>query len=626
MGIDQTFLDVIKDQVGKDFQDVKQSDAVKAILNHIDYDKFIENPRSYIQELFDDKGSMFPPILTNVWEARILQALHLKHIEQRIKTQPVANIPSLNDPKTDKVINGKVVTFRCIIQDCLDQEVCPSELTTENAVSGETICTSTLLRDITEKELDSCKTVVRKDNASERELFIAITPPGENAWVSETKVEAKGFGATEKRMKMDTDDVVDDSTLIPLPNYMELFPELFKNIGDAKPVVCLLKVYESTLKPNDLVEVAGIIEIEDPRAGNGASGDMSEELQDDYPKFWKLPKLFVFSCLKLADGNPQIPIIEEKMFPVFPMSDLDLTGCAQILRDILTLALGGDRTAAVFAMVALASRIIRREDAGLGPIGKYVLNLNGISQSSDIAETFQRVVKRLIPRTLALNFTINDVHSWNLTPRKNVHTNQLESALFQMAGGTHVLINETQLGVGQFNDAGRHNIAVLTELLTTQQVKYDYTYQFPAIAVDSPVIVLSDTLSVLPVDIRIAVKPDAKLTVEERNSRIEQLMSEWGSQLQAYLSIIREVSLLSHPVFAEETLNDDFEAFFRIRNKEGFKTKMSAAQFSTFITSCRLWGIYKGELSISRSSLMFWKDLEVIKDQRSGTTPTPTNQ
>jgi len=42
----------------------------------------------------DDKGSMFPPILTNVWESRILQALHLKHVERRIKMQPVANVSS----------------------------------------------------------------------------------------------------------------------------------------------------------------------------------------------------------------------------------------------------------------------------------------------------------------------------------------------------------------------------------------------------------------------------------------------------------------------------------------------------------------------------------------------------
>ncbi|ODN05273.1 Mini-chromosome maintenance complex-binding protein, partial [Orchesella cincta] len=623
MGVDQPFWDDITNQLCTDFQDLKQPDSVKAIWNHIDYDKFLENPRTYIQELFDDKASMFPPVLTNVWEARILQALHLKHVERRVQLQPTVNIPSLNDPKTDKIINGQVVTFRCIIQDCLDQEVCPSELSTENVINGETVSTSTLLRDITANELETCKTIVRKDNASERELYIAITPPGENYWVSESKVEAKGFGAEEKRMKMDTDNVDGDLKLIPLPDYSELFPELFKNIGEAKPIACLLKVYDSTLKPNDLVEVAAIIELEDPRSPNDSDREMPDELQDDYPKFWKLPKLFVFSCLKLADGNPQILMMEEKLFPVFPLSNINLSDCAQILRDILALALGGDRSAAVYAMVALAARIIHREDSGFGPLGKYVLNLSGIPESSDIPETFQRVIKRLIPRVLLLNFTIQDAQSWKLTPRKNAHTNQLESGMFQMAAGTHILINETRLTVGQFDDNGRHNIGVLKELILNQHVKYDYTYQFPSIAVDSPVIILSDTSSVLQADMKIPVKPDTKLTMEERHSRIEQLMSEWGPQLQAYLSIVRSLSLITHPTFAEQSLNEDFESFFRIRNQDGFKTKMAAAQFSTFITSCRLWGVYKGELSISRGGLMFWKDLEIIRDQRIGTAPTP---
>jgi len=52
MGADKPFWNVISDQLLTEFQDVKQTESVKAIWNHIDYDKFIENPREYIQELF----------------------------------------------------------------------------------------------------------------------------------------------------------------------------------------------------------------------------------------------------------------------------------------------------------------------------------------------------------------------------------------------------------------------------------------------------------------------------------------------------------------------------------------------------------------------------------------------
>lgn len=61
-------------------------------------------------------------------------------------------------------------------------------------------------------------------------------------------------------------------------------------------------------------------------------------------------------------------------------------------------------------------------------------------------------------------------------PKKNYDTNSMEAGMMQMLDGTSLIIDETKLESGKFENNGVHNIKAIAELIEDQKVTYDFQY------------------------------------------------------------------------------------------------------------------------------------------------------
>ena len=76
----------------------------------------------------------------------------------------------------------------------------------------------------------------------------------------------------------------------------------------------------------------------------------------------------------------------------------------------------------------------------------------------------------------------------------------------QLAASTILLLDETMLEAGTLTQIGIRNVESLKSLSTLQDLEYDFQYHQMRIPVDIPLIVLSDTKSIIPVDVSITLR------------------------------------------------------------------------------------------------------------------------
>lgn len=111
-----------------------------------------------------------------------------------------------------------------------------------------------------------------------------------------------------------------------------------------------------------------------------------------------------------------------------------------------------------------------------------------------------------MPFVSVFNSTTQSLSNMMFSSRKNYDTNLMEQGyLATLTPGTVLIIDETNMVPGKIINNGVKNIKALATLIEEQQVELDFQYYQQMLPVTIPVLVLSETRSMLKNTIHVPV-------------------------------------------------------------------------------------------------------------------------
>lgn len=479
-------------------------------------------------------------------------------------------IPLLN-PVKPAVKDGQICRFRGMIQDMPNPVYYYSKYEVCNKVTGEKeLRCGKYIDSLCCEENESLNLDSSACENGERRPYFLVPVPGVSEW-AQIKSEScvlPGSAKTEnnetnihkesKRSAEDMEvDIVENETLkrhcsqaagrsLPAPD------ENTKALNDAEIIGCLVVLYDTSdaaLKLNEVLEVVGFVYSEPMPSNN-------DEFDDAYkPPSPLTPRLHAVSFKKIANFNPLVKSIECS-------NNSEIIAEADSIRSDLHLALSqlffGDRLVADYLICHFLARIYHRDDTGV-ILGKFSLNISQLPGSYFSTEFFT-ILSKLLPKTVYFPFTIDSLNKSQMLSRKNYKTGHLEAGILQLSDHTHLVIDETKLTEGKLVDTGVKNVSALQCLIKQQKLDYDFTYYSVGFSTDIPVLILSQTKSILPSDIQLSIVPDNRCSskIEESFAAVNKFLNESLLQkIRVYLSVASNLSFTLPETF-QSTIQDDF--------------------------------------------------------------------
>ncbi|KAL2896093.1 Mini-chromosome maintenance complex-binding protein [Bienertia sinuspersici] len=389
-------------------------------------------------------------------------------------------------------------------------------------------------------------------------------------------------------------DIVNDKTALsfqPPNSEMNSFP-------------CLVKVYdspESDLKLNEIFEFIGVLSHDSEIAVNKDESDMlSNSFYEDnlvqLPPS-KVPRIHCLVHKKLVVGD----FVDRS--PMTNPNPSLIRGIRDGLLSHLTAVLGNDGVAAQYLLLHLLSKVHARVD-GVA-VGKLSLNFTNFNKeaASVFGTPLTLTMKDLLPFTQHMPLTIEYLNSTTLAPKKDYQANKLVSGALQLAEGSHLTIDETQLQAGTLNSTGVENARSLKHLIEFQQVEYDFQYYKMEMASDVQLLVLSEGKSnILPADLVLPFQPSS---TGSSNVVDEAMIQPWRWFLATQRS-------LSHSISPEmqKVVEEDLVAARQADRSLG------SQDFSRLLTMSRLMSLSFGETSLSMEHWQMVKELERLRKER----------
>eukprot|EP00854_Cymbomonas_tetramitiformis_P014472 gene14472-17106_t len=326
----------------------------------------------------------------------------------------------------------------------------------------------------------------------QRKLYLCVPIPGETAWTHSEEPATVPNGAptsSNKRSREDSIGIANEAS------------------EDADTKRQFYGAEGEEFKLNDVVEVVGVLS-KTPGLASFESGDDFMCDDDAQPPCSEVVRVHVLlatmspSFVRLAAPDVPQAVLQEGL-------QAHAGALRQSLLSSLTAALGGDALAGEYMLLHVLSRVHTRADAVA--LGKMSLNLSGCpppaaspapgnsstAAFSPVTEALEQVLRSVLPRTSKMPFTVNYMNTEQLVPTKDYEANRLTIGRLQLAEGTHLVVDETALQTGKLEEAGVRNMQSLQQVMTSQQLGYDFKYYEVSMNTDIPVAVLSTGKSVL---------------------------------------------------------------------------------------------------------------------------------
>ncbi|XP_026424247.1 mini-chromosome maintenance complex-binding protein-like isoform X2 [Papaver somniferum] len=372
---------------------------------------------------------------------------------------------------------------------------------------------------------------------------------------------------------------------------------------DTKSLSCLVKIYDSPeteLKLNDVFEFVGVFTFDPELVASKNETDDSDALFEDElvnlpPN--KVPRLhcLIHKKITIQDFFCGSPVIERVPYVI--------RGIRESLVGYLTAVLGNDGVAAQSVLLHLLSQVHTRVDTVA--VGKLSLNLTGFTKEtvSVFGNQLNLAIQSLLPLTQALPLTVEYLNTASLAPKKDYKSNRLITGSLQLADGTHLILDETQLNPGTLNSTGVENVQILKSLMEMQKVEYDFEYYKLEMSSDVQLLVLSEGKSnILPADLVLPFQP----------SSVGSSLNADANALQAwrwYLATLRSQPHVIDPELQKVIENDLVEARQEDRS-------LGSNDFSRWLTMARLMSASFGETSLSLEHWQMVKELERLRKNR----------
>lgn len=177
---------------------------------------------------------------------------------------------------------------------------------------------------------------------------------------------------------------------------------------------------------------------------------------------------------------------------------------AEIQKDLLKLLttfLFGDEVAAQFLLCHLISNVYARVSGEV--LGKFSMNIVCRAIPKDVlcehVKKFYNLIELLMPDSVYMPLTINSLNTVKFVPHKDYRSNCLKTGLLQLPNFTHLVLDETKLESGKLEEAGCKAVADVSELIQNQMVHYDFQFYKLPFQTNTPVMILSEGKSLLPV-------------------------------------------------------------------------------------------------------------------------------
>lgn len=329
---------------------------------------------------------------------------------------------------------------------------------------------------------------------------------------------------------------------------------------------CIVKLYgdsaEENLKLNDVVEFVGLMYYapelgagqDDSMENGGASlpfqsSSFPEEEASRNPATSLVPRFHalsykVTSVNELAQSTPAERFAETEAEPKLKITPEQCKVARAKILDMLTHALGGDVFAAELVLMVLISKVHTRTETLT--LGKFSLNLSGCKidarEQLSLSEALSSVIAMVCPANAHLPFTVPALNARSWTPKKDYVFNRLRAGPLQLAASTVLVLDETILEAGTLTETGIRNIDALKALTTLQDLEYDFQYHQMRMPVDVPVIIASDTKSIIPVDVVLPL----------RRVRAPKVVAATEEELTLIRKFIAGMRMMKH-IISEET-------------------------------------------------------------------------
>lgn len=581
---------------------------------------FLANPLGAVRSTFDAAVASVPD--PSAFDGRDWGVLPLF---QHFLSDPsrLSQVPLLTPATIQWVKPNTLVRFRGMIQDMLGNEFYVG------AYKDGSVWRTNKFMDASQSLTASSADM----RIWERRLLYCVPVPGLSPW---TQVSTEEFGhlsmdrTSENREKRRRED--DESSDMPVsgdevqnsPNTKRMREGEHSSLAsnsrgaateiassgtslvsglDSNSPPCLVKIYDSPdseLKLNDIFEFVGILtsdlELEEDNEDCDLSDGISEDPLCHLPPS-KVPYLHCFIHRKLAvhDFLQHNPIVE-------PRPNLVREIREALLRH-LTAVLGNDDFATHFMLLHLLSNVHARADDLA--VGKLSLNLTCFSKEivSVFGKPLSAALKNLLPFTFYIPLTVEYLNTVSLVPKKNYDTNRLETGVFQLAEGSHLIVDETKLEAGTLNSVGVENTRLLKNLMELQKVEYDFKYYKVDMATDFQLLVLSEGKSnILPADVIVPFRPSA-------TSCSEAVTAEALEAWRWYLATVRQLSHTIEPEMQKVVETDLVAARQADRS-------LSSQDLSRLVTMGRLMSLSYGETSLSLEHWQTVKELERLRRER----------
>ncbi|XXG85926.1 hypothetical protein AAC387_Pa11g0921 [Persea americana] len=540
----------------------------------------------------------------------------------------LSHVPILDPLNLHRIRPNSLVRFRGMVQDMLGNEFYVG--TFKNGLTWKT----NKFTDVSSYPIPSTSEM----RIWERRLLYCVTVPGQNSWVVQSSSSEIGFNRSssssfqhgEKRSRDEVSKDTDLNASDHEPSNSSMFTKRQRENGhpcepfqtpqeaveDTHPgpslqsvlktnsLSCMVKIYDSLeadLKLNDVFEFIGVFTFDPELAVHKDDSDeFSNGICDDalvHLPPSKVPRLHCLIHRKLGAHDFLL-----STYVIEPLPSL-IKGVREALLRHLTAILGNDGVAAQCLLLHLLSRVHARVDSFA--VGKLSLNLFGFSSEtvSIFGNQLILALQNLLPFSQSMPLTLEYLNTATLGPRKDYKTNRLVSGVLQLAQGTHLTIDETQLKAGTINSNGVANSHLLKNLLENQKVDYDFEYYKMEMAADVQILILSEGKSnILPADLVLPFRPSVVASVV--NGTAEELQAwRW------YLATLRSLPHNIEPVI-QKTIEDDMVS---ARQED---RKLGSEDFSRWLTMARLMAASFGETFLSMEHWQMVKEMERLRLER----------
>ena len=507
----------------------------------------ISNPLGVIDELFAHAASATDQnkLPAGVWneKAHFISALQLADEEN------FANVPCLNDAEVvESIAPYTLVRYRCLVQDVFEPELYSMFLVERDGTSQRLVTTKY-------RESRSSEGKVLEDlgrgGLSSRGAYYCVPLPGETSWSKAGSLKRvvksiQSVGGSGKRSRADEDVDMEETQEIALKpaetrpqqrpkTVTETRPEAqisqAKNsdsfglnlplpweAGQGSSCPCIVKLYDEdaeSLKLCETVEILGVLCV-DPSMAN-----LGEEVQAwpfpdaRNPSTALVPRLHGLLVRKLPFYHPLFPfspnwLSEARLASAFQRR-LAAPGAVAAARSAainsLKQSLGGDEVAAEYILALMASRVYGHVN-GMA-LGQWSMNLSHWPGGVPVSNLFDAVSK-LVPLAVHLQMTAGTLSSGQWKPKKDFEANRLVAGCLQLAPGTFLLLDESDMQPGELNDNGVRALQALASLVSEQLLQCDFRTYDVQIPLEVNCMFVSKGVSILKIaDLVLPVKPQA---------------------------------------------------------------------------------------------------------------------